>query len=327
MARTEKPILSTDAQIAHLQSKGVKFEKISIDEARQYLRENNNYFKLRAYRKNFPKHPGGKLAGQYIDLDFAMLKDLAIIDMRLRYVLIHMALDIEHFAKVKLLTQVEEGGNDGYSIVTDYIAQLEADDAKYETRRKDTLLKELERNRGNSYCGGIIEKYGSGYPVWAFVEIIPLGTFIHFYGFCARQLGSKDLTDDYYLLQKIKPLRNAAAHNNCILHNLREKDGNSKPNYSVLRALKGISRSTKDIKMKNPQMQQMITLLYTHTRIVTSVGVHNAERDALADLCGRMYHHIDFYSQNATITTGFDFFKKSVDILFPPGYTTNTSKK
>ena len=95
----DKPILDTDGQIAHLQAKGVKFEKMSVEDAKQYLTKNNNYFKLRAYRKNFPKHPGGDFEGQYIDLDFAMLKDLAIIDMRLRYVLIHLALDIEHFAK------------------------------------------------------------------------------------------------------------------------------------------------------------------------------------------------------------------------------------
>lgn len=39
------------------------------------FRKNNNYFKLRAYRKNFEKYVGGAKNGQYINLDFAMLKD------------------------------------------------------------------------------------------------------------------------------------------------------------------------------------------------------------------------------------------------------------
>ena len=47
-----KPILNTANQIVHLQSKGVKFNLISVDEAKKYLELNNNYFKLRAYRKN-----------------------------------------------------------------------------------------------------------------------------------------------------------------------------------------------------------------------------------------------------------------------------------
>lgn len=37
----KKPMLSTDDQIKHLISKGVKFEKISVEDAAIYLRENN----------------------------------------------------------------------------------------------------------------------------------------------------------------------------------------------------------------------------------------------------------------------------------------------
>ena len=51
MLETEikKPKLSAEGQIAHLQSKGVKFEKISTDEAKEYLQANNKimYNKLR----------------------------------------------------------------------------------------------------------------------------------------------------------------------------------------------------------------------------------------------------------------------------------------
>ena len=103
MSKNAKPILNSQEQIDHLINKGVVFDLISTEEAKLYLDKNNNYFKLRAYRKNFPKHPDGSNKDKYINLDFAMLKDLAIIDMRLRYVLLHMALDIEHFSKVKLL--------------------------------------------------------------------------------------------------------------------------------------------------------------------------------------------------------------------------------
>lgn len=317
MTPKDKPILDTDGQIVHLQSKGVKFEKMTVEEAKQYLIQNNNYFKLRAYRKNFPKHPGGDFEGQYINLDFAMLKDLAIIDMRLRYVLIHLALDIEHFAKVKLLKAVEASTNDGYQIVLDYMALLQQKDEENDTHRLDALKNELLRNLDNPYCGGIIAKYDGCYPVWAFVEIIPLGSFIHFYGFCADQLSRKDMKDDYYLLTTVKNLRNAAAHNNCIIHDMGAKDSTHKTNYNVLKALSSISKATRNNKLSNVRMQQIITLLYTHSVIVTSDGVHNSEKAALVDLCQRMYYHIDYYADNDAILTSFDFFKKAVDILFP----------
>jgi len=316
MQREDKPKLDTEGQIQHLLSKGVRFELISIEDAKAYLRDNNNYFKLRAYRKNFPKHPDGVNKDKYINLDFAQLKDLSIIDMRLRYIFLQMALDIEHFAKVKLIRAIEDSTDDGYQIVEDYQTKLRADDAINNTYHYDSLVRDIERNRNNPYCGGIIDKYTGCYPVWAFVEIIPLGTMIHFFGFCARKLQRKDLTDDYYLLKTIKDLRNAAAHSNCIIHDMGTKDSRYKTNYSVLRALKGISKATKDSQLGNARMQQMITLLYAHTAFVTSKGVHDHTKDLLQGLVDRMYHHIDYYDGNENILKAFDFFRKAVDILF-----------
>lgn len=316
MTPKDKPILDTDGQIAHLQSKGVKFQKMSVEDAKQYLTQNNNYFKLRAYRKNFPKHPGGDFAGQYINLDFAMLKDLAIIDMRLRYVLIHLALDIEHFAKVKLLKAIEDSGNDGYQIVLDYMDLLQRKDEENETHRLTTLKNELLRNLDNPYCGGIIAKYDGCYPVWAFVEIIPLGSFIHFYGFCADQLNRKDMKDDYYLLTTVKNLRNAAAHSNCIIHDMGAKDSKHSTNYRVIKSLSTISKTTRNNRLSNARMQQIVTLLYTHSVMVTSPGVHESEKQALVKLCERMNHHIDYYADNDVIVSNFAFFQKVVDIFF-----------
>lgn len=317
MAPFDKPILDTDGQIAHLKSKGVKFEIMSIVEARDYLNRNNNYFKLRAYRKNFPKHPGGKREGQYIDLDFAMLKDLAIIDMRLRYTLIHMALDIEHFAKVHLLKEVEKSDEDGYSIVEDYMMDLYESDSKNGTHRFQILEQELSRNRDNPYCGGIISKYDGCYPVWAFVEIIPLGSFIDFYGYCARRLNNKQLIDEFFLLKSIKKIRNAAAHSNCIIHNMGERNSQCHTNYNVIRALSSVSPTTRKKRLENERMQQIVTLLYAHTKLVTSSGVHDYETKCLKEVVSRMYKNIDYYANNELILSNFNFLKKVVDIFFP----------
>ena len=327
MTREEKPMLDTDGQIKHLQSKGVQFNIITVEEAITYLRENNNYFKLRAYRKNFPKHPDGALKGQYINLDFALLKDLSIIDMRMRYTFMHMALDIEHFAKVRLLRIIEEKNNGGYQIVRDYFDSLKTKDDIDGTKRFDNLMNELNRNRDNPYCGGIISTYEGGYPVWAFVEIISFGTLIHFYGFCSDQLKNKDLKEEYFLLITIKELRNASAHSNCLIHDMGAKDSRHKPNYKMLRAISGISKAKRDNQLKNERMRQMATLLYAHTVLVSSAGVHNHTTENLNELISRMYRRIDDYYGNENILAGFEFLKKIIDILFNKAYTTDTRKK
>ena len=316
MSRADKPLLTADKQIEHLKSKGVQFGLISEEEALQYLKMNNNYFKLRAFRKNFEKYTTGERAGQYICLDFAMLKDLAIIDMKLRYIALQMALDIEHFIKVKLLFAMEQQGEDGYQIVEDYFNDLQASDAQKQTHRFDTLRNELDRNRDNSYCGGIIQKYDGDYPVWAFVEVIPFGSLIHFYNFCADRFNRKDMKNEFYLLLCIKELRNAAAHNNCILHDMLARDQKGKPDNGMVKKLSMIPRETRDKQFCNERMRQLCTLLYTHSIVVTSDGVHNATKELLKKLVERMERHQEYYIQNPAIQSRFSFIKKAVDIFY-----------
>lgn len=312
-----RPMLSTEDQIKHLQSKGVTFDKMSIEEATRYLDENNNYFKLRAYRKNFPKFSEGERAGQYINLDFAMLKDLSVIDKRLRYILVQLALDVEHFAKVKLLKYIELHDEDGYDVVSGYISHLIDLDLENQTNYHGNLMIEINRNRNNPYCGGIIDKYDPRYPVWAFVEIIPLGTFLHFYSYCAKTYYKcKDLENDYYLLKTVKQIRNAAAHSNCILHDMGAYDGTVKVNNGINQALNSLPKKVRRRQLGNVRMLQIVTLLYYHSRLVTSTGIRLYTKKTMKDFSERLMKHIDYYRGNQTICASFDFLKKTIDILF-----------
>ena len=82
-----RPMMKISEMVPYLKNKNIKFEECSEEEAEKYLRENNNYYNVTAYKNNFPKYQCGDLRGKYIDLDFAYLKDLSIIDYRTRIVL------------------------------------------------------------------------------------------------------------------------------------------------------------------------------------------------------------------------------------------------
>lgn len=146
----DKPRLSLDEQIQHLKDNGILFNIMDEDSAKQYLKYNNNYYKLTSFRKNYDKHPGGKNEGKYINLEFAYLVDMSIIDMRLRYKIVEMALDIEHHTKLQLLRKIDEYDEDGYQVVKDYIGSLD-------DRHKNNFESEINRNSGNTYCGDMIE--------------------------------------------------------------------------------------------------------------------------------------------------------------------------
>ena len=81
----EKKLLTSDELILHMKEKGITFNIINESNAKIILEQHNYYFKLASYRKNYNKIPTGERIGQYVDLDFAYLKDLSIIDCNLRY--------------------------------------------------------------------------------------------------------------------------------------------------------------------------------------------------------------------------------------------------
>lgn len=316
MNKESKPFLSTEEQLQHLESKGVSFNIISRDEAKKYLDESNNYFKLRAFRKNYEKIPNGENAGKYIGLDFGMLCDLATIDMHVRYCILQLALNTEHFLKVKLLKKCELNSEDGYAIVTDYFNHLQTNDKKYNSANYDKLSSELRRNQDNPYCGGIISSCSDGYAIWAFVEVVSMGTLLDFYKFCAERFGDKDMTNDFYLMNSVRHLRNAAAHNNCIINDLRAKDRTFQPDRKMMAALSTIRKETRDKRLLNIRMLQICTLLYTHKKL-GSDAANEATRKILNDLLDRMTRHKEYYKSNTMLSGNFSFFVKVIDIFFP----------
>lgn len=309
MYKQTKPMLNASELIKHLEEKGVKFDLISKSESQKYLEENNNYFKLVSYRKNFPKYENGENEGKYIELDFKMLEDLSIIDMRLRKTMLSIVLDVEHYAKVKLLSKVEKTTKDGYSLVEEYINQLK------KSNEYDLLENELNKNIKGTYCGDLVSKYKGEYPIWVFVEIIPFGRFIKFYMFVAEKLQDKEMLDEAYLLKNVRELRNACAHNNCILNDLKAETSKYKTNYKILNEIAqiGISKDSRNKRMSNSRIQQIVTLLYLNKKITTSDGVLKHQTESLQKLKLRIEHHIEYYSKNTLILANLNFLNKIID--------------
>lgn len=64
-----------------MSKKKIKFTIMSKEEAKHFLTYNSYLFKIKAYAKNYSKNPDHQT---YINLEFAYLVDLSIIDMHLR---------------------------------------------------------------------------------------------------------------------------------------------------------------------------------------------------------------------------------------------------
>lgn len=303
-----KPKLTYHQQINHLLTKGIKFERFKLDDAFTYLEDNNNFFRLSSYRKNFSK---SDKTGKYVNLDFAHLVDLAIIDTRLRMIIIEMSLNIEHFAKVKLLKRITLDNNeDGYSIIANYRSNLSPVE-------QERMKAEITRNQNSIYIKDVYEKYKCEMPIWAFVEILSFGSFIHFYRYCAETFDDKSMKDEVYLFLTVKKIRNASAHNNCLINDLSIKIHDYSVNYKLKNSLSkiGIKYDQRKKKMACERTAQIITCLYTHKRLVLSDGIHKHISISLNKFKNRLFREFD-YKQTLTIYTTFNLLIKIIDNWF-----------
>lgn len=317
----KKPWLTPAKQVAHLKSKGVRFDFRSADEATEYLKNNNNYFRLRSYRTGFSKVDEGARKGQYANLDFEMLVDLSIIDMLLRYEMLPLTLDIEHFYKVKLLSLIEGHGEDGYGIVEDFIRSYDV--VGTSGKISNSMLNELEKGFKSPYTCSLLDRYSptlpNAMPVWVFIELISFGSFLYLYKFCAVRFHDDEMKDDFFLLQSVRSLRNACAHNNCVLNDLRAKKRPMfKCRYAVSTAVGQIETIGLDQgrnRLKNDRLQQIATTLFVH-KLIASKGVHENRAVSLHKFADRMNKNGGFYEGNYQVLSSFDFITKIIDAWF-----------
>lgn len=153
------PLLKVEEQIEHMRNNGVQFEIMHADEAADYLRRNNNYYRLRSYRHGFERVSDGPSKGRYVNLDFAMLVDLATIDMHLRYQIMPLSLEIEHFFKMRLLNSIEDHNEDGYGIVRDFLSSCERTDER--GRPINIVYDEINRGKDDPTRTGSLDATGA----------------------------------------------------------------------------------------------------------------------------------------------------------------------
>ena len=307
--------------VPYLKNKNIKFEHYTEELAEKYLRENNNYYNLTAYKNNFQKYQCGENKGKYIDLDFAYLVDISIIDYRMRTILFKMIIDIEHYLKIRILNKVEEiEDEDGYNIVNNYLDK-DYNDEERPKKVHDSIRKKVS----DEYCKKIFSKYDldndskiENIPIWEFLEIITFGELINFYQFFTEEY---ELDDSKYIfiLREVNKLRNAVAHNSCVLSELDKKDNTHRPDTLITNYLQGcgIGKENRTNKLKNSRIRQITYTLYLFNEIVTSEGVRNNVKHELSKLFyGRIVYTRKYYINNGLLISIYEYFSKILDIYY-----------
>ena len=305
-----KQIKTTAELISHMKDKGIQFNIISETEAEKFLETNNYYMKLASYRANYDKYPvGHQKEGKYKALEFAYLKELSLIDMHLRYLILDMTLDIEHFIKVKLVDKISKiPTEDGYQTVKTFLAQ----DTSFR------ILKTIKSHGASEYCKELIDKYFPYFPVWVFVEVITFGDLLHFCEF--YQQTHNDYFIDHKLMNIIRDFRNASAHSNCLLNHLSERlDSTKQPDCKITTFIKNIptiSKSSRRNNLRNKFTYNFITLLFIYGLVVSDSAKKSTYKRFKEFMDTRALKHKDYFeNKNMKIDSVYKFLKKVIDFL------------
>lgn len=316
-----KLLLTPEDQVEHMKSQGIRFDIIDEISASKYLAEENNYFRVRSFRRGFKKVEEGASKGRYVNLDFGMLVDLAEIDDLFRTMMLKLTLDVEQGARLVLLEEAQNHEDNPYSLVKDFLESTNG------AKTKESLDKKAEKLRNNTladpYVKGIVERYAddaNGYPLWALLELINFGSLCWFYPYVANRYGDPQMRQESYVLTVVRLLRNACAHGNCILNDVFGADHpETRVNFEVrkyIQSIQNIGTDQRDRMLNSERVYSIIATMYAHRQFASNVS-YEAARGELQELLSRMRENRGYYlGNNYAIVHAYDFFEKLVSWSF-----------
>ena len=265
----------------------------------------------------------GPNAGEYIGLDFAALMALSSADRVLRSALREICIDVEHFARVELINRCMAHNEDGYAIVSDYLAHQKA---RGNARIESTLRSRSASGKyPDAYSGDLISHYMDdlgGLSIWALLEVTDFGQFADLWLFCANRWDDRGMVETHYVLKSVKALRNACSHNSCIINGFdatAAKSGYPTPG-SMLSSLnergvkKGRSRRS---KLANLRIAQIAATLYASSAFCTRPSTRRRHAEVMDQVRESLMDNAALCPSDGSLTAYFDFLLKLIDIWTP----------
>ena len=268
-----------------------------------------------AFRNNYEKYQRGANQGKYIDLDFLCLQELSTLDMHYRFLVEKMCSDIEHAICVQLIRDIEvDPTTDGYDIVNQFLSQ------------NPFVIKKIADTISSPHTGELIRKYftvvtstaanGKTYnritayndcPAWVLVEIMSFGSLAHFYDFYYRSRHRACISSS--IINMVRSLRNAAAHNNTILYDLHPLTSvaHGGLNNYIKVNVPSITKSQRSKRLKSRPLLEFVALIYMYDKIVFG-KVRNHRIEEIKELFEvRMLEKKELLKRNALLTESYKF--------------------
>lgn len=281
---------------------GITFNLKSEEEAAVFLAKHNYFFRLKQYADFGEKTKSGK----FINVDFGQMVELSTVDMFLRKLILKMTLDFEHYLKVKIINDSQENpADDGYAVVESFL----------ETHNRVRHLIENLNNSLNFYNRQVFEKYKETPSVWSIVEMLGFSDFIDFYAHYYQYFHLKCEYTPHF--DSVRRLRNAAAHNTCMISNLKPQNwfkSDIEINFELIGAKLDVGNGVISSCLKVPVLNDFAVMLSNYVKLISSPKIKEKTLEEIQDFFnGRMILHKDYFENVNEIKNAYHFAKDVLD--------------
>ena len=283
---------------------GITFNLKSEEEAAVFLAKHNYFFRLKQYADFGEKTKSGK----FINVDFGQMVELSTVDMFLRKLILKMTLDFEHYLKVKIINDSQENpADDGYSVVENFL----------ETHNRVRHLIENLNNSTNFYNRQVFDKYKEKTSVWSIVEMLGFSDFIDFYAHYYQYFHLKCEYTPHF--DSVRRLRNAAAHNTCMISNLKPQSwfkSDIEINFELLGAKLEVGNGVISSCLKVPVLNDFAVMLSNYVKLISSPKIKEKTLEEMQEFFnGRMILHKDYFENVNEIKNAYHFAKDVLDFF------------
>lgn len=222
--------------------------------------------------------------------------------MRFRFIVLSVSLNLEHSLKTLINFIISKDKNeDGYDIVRDFVSEKNFDlEGMYSLYSKK-----------NHYLYNLKSKYSDCTSIWVLLELMTFGDlskFVEFY-FANNNPYKMRLKYASSLIRFAKNVRNAAAHNNPIILNMRNVPLIS-PDPKIMQVNNKIGLQPKIYR--NPKVNDILSLFFL-CDIYCSRGIKThllEELEAFRDRCEK---NAGFYKKNPHLLDLFESLNLMID--------------
>lgn len=269
-------VISVDSYIEKLERFGISFTNTSTEYARKFLTANTYYEKLKSYLGRTPQ------VGEFAGLDFMDLVELSKIDFSLSRQVLTLALSIEHALKIQIyrLIELEEA-----TTLKKCLAKM-PNYKGHPFRCKAIQMSDYSHTYLDAPSTYGTDLIVSDCALWELLESLSFGDLIKFYKIILQVRKQKGSILFHYL-KRVQELRNAAAHENCLLART-DKTGCKKRKRSpgkhcdIYRLFPSCfpgscnphpSRKEEQRELSRLFLHDFCILLHVHNRLVESTGM------------------------------------------------------